>query len=255
MGTGAITQYFDTAQVTLYAFWIFFFGLIYYLRKEDKREGYPLLTGDADGTAEGYPPIPAPKTFLLRDGTSVQAPRAGRPEVEYKATAPGFLTGAPSDPIGNPLLSASGPAGYALRADKPELTWHNDQNRLAPLRVATDHVFDEYSPNPIGFDVVGFDGIVGGTVTDVWVDREESLIRYIEVKIPAGTSVLVPNPLVRVKESTKQVLLASVTGKQIGEAPTIASPDQITWREEDQIQAYFASGQLFATPARRESLI
>lgn len=255
MGTGAFTQYFDTAQVTLYAFWIFFFGLVYYLRKEDKREGYPLLTGDPDGTAEGFPPIPAPKTFLLRDGTSVQAPREGRPEVDYKATAPGYLTGAPSDPIGNPLLSASGPAGYALRADKPELTWHNDQTRVAPMRVATDHVFDEDSPNPIGFDVVGFDGIVGGQVVDVWVDREESLIRYLEVKVPAGKNVMVPMPMSRVKESANQVLLASVTGAQLADAPTLASPDQITWLEEDKVGAYFSGGQLFATPNRRESLI
>ena len=41
--------------LALYAFWIFFAGLIFYLRKEDKREGYPLITerpghfhGDAD---------------------------------------------------------------------------------------------------------------------------------------------------------------------------------------------------------------
>jgi photosynthetic reaction center H subunit len=255
MGTGAITQYFDAAQVTLYAFWIFFAGLVFYLRTEDKREGYPLLTESPDIVKDGFPPVPAPKTFLLRDGTSTTAPRIGRPEPDSKTTPLGIWTGLPSEPIGNPLLSASGPASYAMRLDKPERTWHDDQNRLAPLRVATDHVFDEYSPNPIGFDVVGFDGIVGGTVTDVWVDREESLIRYLEVKTPAGISVLVPNPLVRVKESANQVLLASVTGKQVGEAPTIASPDQVTWLEEDKIQAYFASGQLFATPARRESLI
>ena len=31
-----------SAQVVLYAFWIFFAGLILYLRREDKREGYPL---------------------------------------------------------------------------------------------------------------------------------------------------------------------------------------------------------------------
>ncbi len=255
MGTGAITQYFDAAQVTLYAFWIFFACLVFYLRMEDKREGYPMITEGPGITTEGFPPMPAPKTFLLRDGTSVQAPRAGRPEPDSKTTELGIWTGTPSEPVGNPLLSASGPASYAMRADKPELTWHNDQNRLAPMRVATDHSFDDESPNPIGFEVVGFDGIVGGTVTDVWVDREESLIRYYEVKVPAGASVLVPAPLIRVNETASQVLLASVTGAQVGDAPKLASPDQITWLEEDKIQAYFASGQLFATPARRESLI
>ena len=42
MDTGSITGYVDVAQLVLYAFWIFFFGLIIYLRREDKREGYPL---------------------------------------------------------------------------------------------------------------------------------------------------------------------------------------------------------------------
>ena len=42
MPAGAITGYIDVAQLVLYAFWIFFAGLIFYLRREDKREGYPL---------------------------------------------------------------------------------------------------------------------------------------------------------------------------------------------------------------------
>ena len=42
MGTGAITQYVDVAQLALYAFWVFFAILIYYLTIESKREGFPL---------------------------------------------------------------------------------------------------------------------------------------------------------------------------------------------------------------------
>jgi len=37
MGTGAITGYIDVAQIVLYLFWIFFFGLVYYLQMESKR--------------------------------------------------------------------------------------------------------------------------------------------------------------------------------------------------------------------------
>ena len=37
MGTGAITQYVDVAQLVLWAFWIFFAGLIYYLVRENHR--------------------------------------------------------------------------------------------------------------------------------------------------------------------------------------------------------------------------
>ena len=35
----------DVTQIVLYAFWLFFAGLVYYLRREDKREGYPLAGG------------------------------------------------------------------------------------------------------------------------------------------------------------------------------------------------------------------
>ncbi len=76
MKTGAITAYIDIAQIALYAFWIFFAGLIIYLRMEDKREGYP-LESDRSGRikVQGFPAMPKPKTFRLADGTSVQAPR------------------------------------------------------------------------------------------------------------------------------------------------------------------------------------
>jgi hypothetical protein len=48
MQIGAITQYIDVAQIVLYAFWIFFFSLLVYLRREDKREGYPLESDRTD---------------------------------------------------------------------------------------------------------------------------------------------------------------------------------------------------------------
>ncbi len=58
--------YFDLAQLALYAFWLFFFGLVYYLRREDKREGYPLLTDDPNRVANGFPMPPEPKQFIHR---------------------------------------------------------------------------------------------------------------------------------------------------------------------------------------------
>jgi photosynthetic reaction center H subunit len=51
----------DFAQIVLYAFWIFFAGLIWYLRREDKREGYPLVSDRRNVTVQGFPAIPAPK--------------------------------------------------------------------------------------------------------------------------------------------------------------------------------------------------
>ena len=46
---GAITSNIDVAQVVLYAFFVFFAGLIFYLRREDRREGYPLEVGGQPG--------------------------------------------------------------------------------------------------------------------------------------------------------------------------------------------------------------
>ncbi len=53
------TRYIDLAQVSLYLFWFFFFALIYYLRKEDKREGYPLQ--DERGQLKQGFATPAPR--------------------------------------------------------------------------------------------------------------------------------------------------------------------------------------------------
>lgn len=54
----------DGAQIALYAFWLFFAGLIIYLRREDKREGYPLES--PQGPREGWPKPGATKTYIHR---------------------------------------------------------------------------------------------------------------------------------------------------------------------------------------------
>lgn len=77
-------SYMDLAQVTLYVFWIFFACLIFYLRREDKREGYPLeSTGIKGGAAYGFPRMPDPKTYLLRGGHTATLPnhKNDRPDV------------------------------------------------------------------------------------------------------------------------------------------------------------------------------
>ncbi len=57
-------KYIDGAQIALYAFWLFFAGLIIYIRREDKREGYPLES--PQGPREGWPKPPAKKTYIHR---------------------------------------------------------------------------------------------------------------------------------------------------------------------------------------------
>ena len=71
-------QYIDGAQIALYAFWIFFFGLVIYLRREDRREGYPLKSHL--GPREGFPRVPGKKGWIMRpepDGPGGPVPGAG----------------------------------------------------------------------------------------------------------------------------------------------------------------------------------
>jgi photosynthetic reaction center H subunit len=59
-----MTPYLDLTTLVLYAFWIFFAALVYYLRREDKREGYPLASDRRNVTVQGFPAAPPPKTFI-----------------------------------------------------------------------------------------------------------------------------------------------------------------------------------------------
>lgn len=64
-----ITEYIDFAQIALYAFWIFFAGLVFYLRREDKREGYPLHSDRTERTGgrvvvQGFPAVPPRKKYI-----------------------------------------------------------------------------------------------------------------------------------------------------------------------------------------------
>ena len=253
MEKGAITGYIDVAQVTLYVFWGFFFGLVYYLRKEDKREGYPLITETGEKQV-GFPVPPKPKRFLLPHGGESYAPRAEDPQPKFNGKPADKGFGAPLVPLGaNPMASGVGPSAYALRADTPDMVTVSKEIRIVPMRSMPGYVVDEEGPDPRGMSVVGCDGVAAGTVGDIWFDKSEDLVRYLEVNLTGGGTVMIPMPLTKIIGNT--VSMASVLGSQIAEGPKTASPDQITLREEDMIQAYFASGHLFATPGRSEPLI
>ena len=61
---------FDVTELVLVVFVLFFFGLILYLRREDRREGYP-LEDEATGRLEAAGGLffaARPKTFLLGHG-------------------------------------------------------------------------------------------------------------------------------------------------------------------------------------------
>ncbi len=254
MNRGAITGYFDVAQIVLYGFWIFFAGLMIYLRREDKREGYP-LESDRSGSldVQGYPNMPAPKTFRLADGTVVLAPRMERDTRPIKAAPIGGYPGAPLQPTGNPMLDGVGPASFAERANHPDHTI-DGQPMIVPSRVAPGYAVSRKDPNPIGMEVYGADRVLGGVVTEIWVDRAEPQIRYLEVKTGAR-QVLLPFTFAKFDAGRRRVNVRSILGAQFATVPATASDVQITRREEDQIQAYYSSGNLYATPGRAEPLL
>jgi len=257
MHIGAITSYIDVSQLVLYAFWIFFAGLVIYLTLESKREGFPLVTNRPGERLDGLLPLPTPKTFILHDGTTRSFPwNEPLEDLPLRQTAP--WDGAPYEPTGNPMQDGVGPASFTLRTDKPELT-DEGEHRTVPMRIATDHWVAKEDPDPRGLDVIAADGEVAGVVSDLWVDRASTQLRWLEVALPdaAARHVILPIELVQIRMAARggTVKVLSVTAAQLAAAPVPVSPDSVTAREEDRIAAYFASGHLYAFPSRSEPLI
>ncbi len=275
MFTGAITQYIDVAQLVLYGFWLFFALLVLYLHRESKREGYPLDTDRSDNvTVVGFPGMPEPKTYLLKDGSKVVMPSAERRDTRSVAAEPlaGF-PGAPLVPTGDALADGVGPAAWAARADHPEPDNHGGA-RIQTLTKLEPEGFGiaGYGTDPRGAPVRTFDGEIVGTVDELWIDHMESMVRYLGVQTTDGARKVFPMNMAVLKKRKSgpadgplwdrmvarrgpEVRVASVTAQQFRDAPTTSSPDAITMREEDIIQGYYGGGMIYATPKRTEPLL
>jgi photosynthetic reaction center H subunit len=113
-------------------------------------------------------------------------------------------------------------------------------------------------PDPRGMPVIGADGVVAGVVTDVWVDRSEVTIRYLQLDVTGVAStgpLLLPMNFAKVDRNRGTIKVEAILASQFANVPAIASPDQITLREEDRVCAYYGGGTLYATQARGESLL
>ena len=118
----------------------FFAGLVYWLRKEDRREGYP-LENDKPRVVKSTTNIliPKPKTFLLPEGGEYHAPDFKRDTRKFEITRTSAAAGATRTPTTeNPLLAGVGPSSYAERHDEPELT-REGHVAIVPMRVAADY--------------------------------------------------------------------------------------------------------------------
>ncbi len=239
---------FDLAQLALYSFWLFFAGLVVYLQRENQRDGYP--TENEDGSDAGATfGVPEPKTFILPHGQgTVQFPNSWREDRVFAMEPTSPSAGAPYEPTGNPMLDGVGPAAYAMRKDTPELDAHGKPS-IVPMRLA-DGFRVLAGKDPRGLSVIAGDGEIAGTVSEMWVDEAECIVRYLEVDLGGGGKRLIPMPLAKI--TWRGVKVHSIYAEHFASVPITASDSQVTKLEEDKICAYYAGGKLYAARDRLE---
>ncbi|MFN4114314.1 MAG: photosynthetic reaction center subunit H [Sphingomonadaceae bacterium] len=255
MFDGNIVGTIDVAELALYAFFLFFVALIFWLRREDRREGYPLedeLTGAVESVG-GPLSTASPKRFKLPfDRGVVVAPAAGgREPVDIAAKRRENFGGAPYSPTGNPLADGIGPAAYAERGRFPDQDAHGNP-RIVPMALAHGVTVAPASRDPRGMPVIAADGKVAGTVAELWVDQAEHLIRYLEVETPTG-NVLAPMAMATV--GREAIELDAINAADYAGVPQLETPGQITRYEEERIIGYFGGGYLYANADRQEPWI
>ena len=241
---------FDLASLSIWLFWGFFALLIFYLQTENMREGYPLETEDGLAAPNQGPfPVPKPKTFVLPHGQGTVMMPSAQNEAEHRRTnlalaRTAVSEGFPHAPTGNPMADGVGPASWVPRRDVPELDGHG-HNKLLPMAHAEGFIVSA-GRDPRGLKVVGRDLKVVGTVTDMWVDAPEQLVRYLEIDL--GTDGKRLAPMTMAKISHDRVTIGSLTSDLFAGVPTTRTATEVTKLEEDKISAYYGGGTLYSAP-------
>jgi photosynthetic reaction center H subunit len=258
MTYGVLIGNIDVAQAAVYVFWGSFAGLVYYLRREDHREGYPLVGDTGQSDPIQFPPVPAPKTFVTQHGREIFAPR---PEDTETVAGEQLLpwAGAPYLPKGDPLLAGVGPAAPAVsRDDHPDPLLDDGKPKLVPLRAVPAYFLSPEDVDPRGFEVISNDKKVVGQVFDLWLDRAECFIRYFEVKLSpshGGHNIIVPLDFIDIRRKRQEVLVDALNSAQFAGVPQLSHPEQMTPNEEDRVSAYFGGGGLFGAANRAEPVL
>lgn len=241
---------FDLASLSIWLFWIFFALLIFYIQRENMREGYPLEDDDGKPAANQGPfPVPEDKTFILPHGrgelTVPSGQKAERQNLALRKTAEG--NGFPFEPTGDPMKDGLGPASWAIRRDEPELD-SRGHAKIVPMSQAQEF-FHSAGLNPIGLPVWSGDKQVVGRVTDMWIDEPEALVRYLEFELEGGGGKrLVPITMAKIKRGG--VLIQAIYAERFADIPTTKSPTRVTLLEEEKICAYYGGGYLYADQKR-----
>jgi photosynthetic reaction center H subunit len=250
MPLGSLTYHIDLAETALVVFFLAFLGAVWFLRRLDKLEGYPMKASPFDSqTSEGFPLPPDPQPYLLNEGGVTFAPHHyPQPPTSVKPLYP--FAGTPLVPVGNPLLTPLGPGAWVMRRDEPMLT-EEGKLMLQPLRKLPEWSVEEGEADPRGMTVFDRRWIKVGVVHDIWVDRAIKIMRLLEVELRPGLApgdsgrVLVPIFHTEIQERAREVRVTALRGHQFADTPMPAAPDRITAREEDRLNAYFAAGRFY----------
>jgi photosynthetic reaction center H subunit len=240
---------FDLASLSIWLFWGFFALLVYYLQTENMREGYPMELEDGSRAPNQGPfPVPAPKTFLLPHGRgSVTVPNGEREAREVALGRTAVSEGFPHAPLGDPMKDGVGPASWAPRRDIPELDGHG-HNKIVPMASALAFAVSA-GRDPRGLPVQAGDLEVVGTISDMWVDAPEQLVRYLEITLNSGSKKLVPVPMVKIQAD--RVRINSLSSDLFEGVPATKSQTEVTLLEEEKISAYYAGGTMYAASKRK----
>ncbi|TCM87018.1 photosynthetic reaction center subunit H [Rhodovulum steppense] len=249
---------FDLASLSIWAFWLFFAGLIFYLQRANMHEGFPLE--DEMGKPapnQGLFWVPEKKTYKLPHGQGDKTvpdlqtdPR--NVDLPLKKGTPN--NGYPLIPTGDPMLDGVGPAAWCARKDEPELDGRGHP-KIQPMAALAGFKVSA-GRDPRGMNVVAGDGEVVGKIVDMWVDEPEQLVRYLEVELDAdhgGGRRLIPMQVSKISWFRPEVNVRLIYGKHFADVPTIKSSTKVTKLEEEKICAYYGGGMLYADPARQES--
>jgi photosynthetic reaction center H subunit len=242
---------FDLASLSLYLFYGFFAGLVYYLQTENMREGYPLENDDGTlAPNQGPFPLPAQKTFILPHGRgTVTVPDMAPEGRELAMRKTAVANGYPLEPTGNPMLDGVGPASWAPRRDVPELDGHGHP-KIVPMGGLEDYRVSA-GRDPRGLPVTSGDEVEVGEVVDMWLDAPEQMVRYLEIELAGGGGRrLAPMAFCRI--FADRVTVKALYADQFASIPQTKSSSQVTLLEEDKVTGYWGGGKLYATPARQE---
>jgi photosynthetic reaction center H subunit len=161
------------------------------------------------------------------------------------------------EPTGNPMKDGVGAASWAKdRADHPDLTLEGEP-KIQPMSILSGWEVHPKDPDPLGASVVDAEGVVVGTVDDLWVDRSEPAIRFLSVKLAqGGGSRLLPMGYAKVKKTRDGVIIkvVAIYAAQFADVPQPKHPDRITLLEEDKVFAWFAGGYRYADATRLDPL-